>query len=100
MMNDHVIEIQDLPGDLAEIAEAIGLEPTLKLVAFRGGETLYVPKPESVVRIARDRSIREEFTGANYSELAQKHRLTVSHVRSIVRQSDAEPPCRQMELFG
>lgn len=104
MIDNDQIKIEDISGELSEVAEEIGLEATLRLVKLRGGEMFYVPKMESVTRAARDRSIRAAFNGSNHSELAKKHSLTESHVRSIVRQNaDGEDsPNKKMiqtELF-
>ena len=44
MIDQYHIQLDDLPPDFREIAETIGLEPTLKLVQARSGEGIYVPK--------------------------------------------------------
>jgi len=84
MLDMSHIEFEDLPADFQELAETIGFEVTVKLIETRGGEGLYIPKPEKVLRAARDRAIRKEFTGRNHRELAHKYGLTVTWIRSIV----------------
>jgi len=98
------IKIDDLPPDFREIAEAIGLDPAIKLVQIRGGEAIYVPKVEKVYRAARDRAIRAEFNGGNHRELARKYGLTVVWVRAIVDQTaksstSVDTMDRQIPLF-
>jgi Mor family transcriptional regulator len=83
-MQIDAIKIEDLPEDFRDIAENIGLDAAVKLFELRGGETIYLCKLETVRRNARNRSIKREFNGRNYRELAKKHRLTVSMIRQIV----------------
>ncbi len=84
-MKDYDIKIEDLPPDYKEIAQAIGLDAALALVAARGGEAVYIPKADKVARLARNRAIRAEFTGDNHRQLARKHNLTVVMIRNILQ---------------
>lgn len=84
-LNGYTIQADDLPEDLAEIAELIGLEALLRLVELRGGEPLYLPKRERLAIAARDRAIVTEFRGgSSFSELARNHRLTERWIRIII----------------
>ena len=68
---EYDIQIEDFPPEYRQIAERIGLEAALVLVEIRAGEGIYVPKPESLSRAARDRTIRAEYAaGSNYRQLA------------------------------
>lgn len=69
---------------MALLVEVAGLETAKKIVAALGGDSLYVPKVESVIRLARNRRINKEFTGFNHKELAIKYGLTTRHIRKIV----------------
>ena len=67
-------------------------------------DSLYVPKVESVIRLARNRRINKEFTGFNHKELAVKYGLTTRHIRTIVERekdgaSQAGNMGKQLELF-
>lgn len=44
------LKIEMLPENYRAIAEAIGTENFVKLAEVVGGATLYIPKPESLVR--------------------------------------------------
>ena len=55
-------------GDNRTIAEAIGVENFYKLCEVVGGATIYLPKPESVLRPVRDAHIKAEFNGYNHPE--------------------------------
>lgn len=80
-------------GLYREIAEAIGIENFVKLTQLVGGSTIYLPKPESVVRPARDAKIREEFNGYNHKELAKRYDVTERWVRQLCGEGHAEGQC-------
>jgi len=83
-MDNFKLKIEDLPDDLKDIAKAIGLEYTIKLIELRGGESVYFRKLEAVCLAARNRAIRKEFNGKNYHELSKKYNLTEAHTRVII----------------
>jgi Mor family transcriptional regulator len=70
-------------GMYREIAESIGIENLIKLTKIVGGATIYLPKPESLVRPVRDARIREEFNGYNHLELAKKYEVTDRWIREL-----------------
>ena len=53
------LTVEMLPANYREIAEAIGAENFVKLAEVVGGSTLYIPKPESLVRPVRADPINE-----------------------------------------
>ena len=87
-MNKNVLTypilLEDIPEDFQDVAEAMGLEAFLKLIALCGGQDLYIPKRESLERGPRDRAIRQRFNGGNYRELAAQFRLSVRQIRKII----------------
>lgn len=97
-------EITDKDFDddsMALLVEVAGLETAKKIVAALGGDSLYVPKVESVIRLARNRRINKEFTGFNHKNLAAKYDLTTRHIRKIIEEQ--KKPCsiveKQLNLF-
>lgn len=87
-----------LPEGLYQlIAEAIGVEGFYRLAEVVGGTTVYIPKPESLVRPVRDAHIKEEFNGYNHPELARKYGVTERWVRSLCGPGHTEG---QLDLFG
>ena len=60
--------------EILAIAELIGVEAFYKLAKEFGGATLYIPKPESLIRPVRDAKIKEEFNGYNHPALGQEVR--------------------------
>nr|DAY51328.1 MAG TPA: Mor transcription activator family [Caudoviricetes sp.] len=92
------LTIEMLPSTLyKEIAEAIGVENFVKLADVVGGSTVYIPKPESLIRPVRDARIKAEFNGYNHIELAKKYDVTERWVRQIC--GEGHPP-GQLDIFG
>ena len=58
------------------------VQRTLPLLC--GGQSLYIPKRESLERNARDRDIRARFNGCNYRALAAQFRLSERQIRKII----------------
>ena len=81
------IRTDDIPEEYRDIVDAIGMEAFVHLTLLCGGQTLYVPKRESLERGARDRDIRAMFNGYNYRSLAAQCRLSVRHIRNIINGS-------------
>ncbi|MBB6214068.1 hypothetical protein HNQ80_000137 [Anaerosolibacter carboniphilus] len=72
-----------IPYPYNEWAEIIGSENLYELAQELGGATVYIPKPEILIREVRNKSIQEEFTGFNYGELSKKYRLSERWIREI-----------------
>lgn len=81
------IRTDDIPEEYRDIVDAIGMEAFVHLTLLCGGQTLYVPKRESLERGARDRDIRVLFNGSNYRSLAAQFRLSERQIRKIINGS-------------
>jgi Mor family transcriptional regulator len=104
IIDKQKIQPDDLPPELQEVADLIGFDNVLVLVLARGGESLYIPKPERIAAAARNRAIRAQFNGRNYRELAARHNLTVTWVREILSEDRKDKQTRpgnqkQLDLF-
>ena len=84
MNTTRPIRMTDIPEEYRDIAEAIGLEAFIQLTLLCGGQSLYIPKRESLERNARDRDIRARFDGGNYRALACQFRLSERQIRKII----------------
>lgn len=99
------VELTDFKDDMSLIAETLGIDAAKKIIEICGGDSLYIPKAESVIRYVRDRRIYKDFkSGKDYRELAQKYGLTTRHIRVIVREQKSGDPKsgsipKQIELF-
>jgi Mor family transcriptional regulator len=70
---------------MGALVAVVGLSTAKRLVEAFGGDVLYIPKPESVIRSTRNRRIVHEFrAGADYRALSERYRLTTRRIRHIV----------------
>ena len=77
------IRPSDIPAEYADLVEVLGLDGFLTLVDLCGGQSLYIPKGETLRRDGRDREIRAR-RGGNYRALASQFRLSERQIRKIV----------------
>jgi len=85
-MNDFARELtlDMIPEGLyLKIANAIGVDSFYKLTEAIGGSTVYIPKPDALLRPVRDAHIKAEFNGWNHIELARKYDVTERWVRRL-----------------
>lgn len=81
------ITLDMFPEGYREVAEAIGIETALRLCEIAGGEQLYIPKLDSVLKDERyNRLYQDYLAGAAYEELARRYNLSVDSVRRIIRE--------------
>lgn len=97
-MQEFDIIVEDLSPEQRDICDCIGVEAYAKLVKRYGGLSIYIAKADSVVRSARDESIRRDFNGYNYKFLSAKYNLTERTIRSIT--ADALQECKNAPLEG
>lgn len=88
--------VGDIPEGCRAIVDIIGLERLFELAEYAQGDSIYIPKLESLTAPARNRRIKKEWNGYNMRELADKYGLTQNRIRSIL--SD-EPLIGQISLF-
>lgn len=70
------LTVDTLPEQYQHLAQTIGVQNLLKLADQFGGEKYYIPKREALLRGARNRMIRKQYTGYNAKELAKCYNLT------------------------
>ena len=83
----RTIRPEDIPEEYQDIAEALGMDCFLRLIHLCGGQSLYLPKLDSLEREGRDREIRARFNGGNYRALAAQFRLSERQIRKIINGS-------------
>ena len=78
------IDDDDIPEITRTLVELIGYDETLRIIAYFGGQSLYVPKWERAFKALRDRRINREFDGFNHKQLARQYGVSESTIRLIV----------------
>ena len=86
----RAIRRADIPAEYLDLVDTLGLESFLSLVDLCGGQSLYIPKRETLGREGRDREIRARYNGANTRALARQFRLSERYVRKIVHGKHAQ----------
>lgn len=82
--NLRTIRPEDIPEEYQDIVAVLGMTAFLDLIRLCGGQSLYLPKLDSLERDGRDREIRARFNGGNYRALAAQFRLSERQVRKII----------------
>lgn len=77
------IRLDEIPEDLKDLVELVGMDAVLKMMEYLGGCVIYVPARS--FRRARNRYIRERFTGDNANDLARETGVTLRHVYRVLR---------------
>lgn len=80
----ETITADSLEGEQKEIAECIGIEAYRKLSEQFGGSTIYIQKPDTLLKVRRNNEIRKLFNGKNYRSLALRFNLSENYIRLIV----------------
>ena len=76
-----------MPNELCTvIATEIGVENFLKLSQLVGGDSVYIPQQETILRHVRDQKIQEEYNGYNVQQLSQNYVIIRRWVYQIVSQ--------------
>ncbi|MBI4652245.1 hypothetical protein HY745_13425 [Candidatus Desantisbacteria bacterium] len=92
--------LENLPGDLKDIASLIGIENTFKLVHFRGGSYLIIPKCEGLIKEIRNNKIRELYDqGLRVRDLSCRFNLTDRTIISILKETSQNIPLPLLELM-
>lgn len=84
------IAVEDLPEEFGGLAEIIGLENVIKVMAYFEGREKYFPKTEGAFRHVRDRVIRKRWRKHNINELAREFNLTNTQIREIVKDHESQ----------
>lgn len=80
----RTIRPEDIPAEYQDILDVLGMEHFLRLIRLCGGQSVYLPKLDTLEKDGRDREIRARFNGGNYRSLARQFRLSERQVRKII----------------
>lgn len=81
---EKITDIDQLSGEQRELAETIGLDAYKKLVKYCGGSRVYIKKPDTLTKNARNSEIKQKFDGGNIKKLAIEYNLSESAIRNIL----------------
>lgn len=80
------ISYDNIPDDLYDMVEIIGIEKFLDIIKLYGGNTIYIPIYKSFILSERNRTIRDKFNGSNISELAVEFGMSGNSIRRILKE--------------
>lgn len=84
----HELEPDELPEQHRKLANIIGYAGMLSLVSEYGGDYLYVPKLDAIIKAVRDsRLMTDHRAGIRPSQLAHKYDLSVVQVYDIIKRN-------------
>ena len=92
---EKITSLEQLSGDQRELAEIVGLEAYRKLVKNYGGMSIYINKPETILRDLRNTEICNSFNGFNNRD----SHFSEKTVREIISGKEAEPLDGQVSFF-
>ncbi len=78
------IELDDVPFDLREMVEFIGIENFIKVCRFYGGRIVYVPLYKNLLIKYINRKIIAEYNGKNFDELRLKYSMSNSQLKRVL----------------
>jgi len=84
---DILTGTEQLIGEQKELAETIGIEAYKNLIKNFGGNHLYIPKSETVLKEVRNSEIKAKFNGKNYRELSKEYKVSEITVRKAVAEN-------------
>jgi len=76
---------EGIPPQLETVAEAVGEEVAQVLATKYGGTNLYIPQPESVVRVYRDEYLYEHLREESIHEVANRFDISTERVMQLIR---------------
>ncbi|MBF0521327.1 MAG: hypothetical protein HQK92_16575 [Nitrospirae bacterium] len=81
------IQIENLPENLRDIAELIGMENMLLILDHFSKQLIYIPGKDQIIKNAKRKFIQNNFTGINHRDLCRKTGYSLSYVYKILKDS-------------
>ena len=78
------IELDDVPFDLREKIELIGMQNFIKVCRFYGGRSVYVSLYKNLLIKDRNRKIVAEYNGKNLDQLRLKYSMSNSQLKRVL----------------
>lgn len=81
------LKSEDICYNMENLFEIVGEKQYLEIVKMYGGNSVYIPTYESVIRNSRNRDIAKRYNGVNADQLGREYKITTNQVRKIVREN-------------
>jgi Mor family transcriptional regulator len=91
------LTIDDLEPPYDELANEVGLEVAKQIAKLYQGQQIYFPKLERKCDPLLKKTIKEEFDGYNFKELAVKYDYSERWIRKIVEDQVAKERGKPLE---
>ncbi len=79
------ILIDDIPVNLQQIVDIIGMDNLIELSKIYGGASIYIPMHKTLLIRERNRKIVKEFNGVNGEILRRKYNISYAQLRNLVQ---------------
>ena len=76
--------IDDIPINLKEMVDIIGMEKLVQLSKIYGGASLYIPMYKTLLIRDRNRKIVKQFNGKNGDFLRKKYNISYAQLRHLI----------------
>lgn len=105
MNNEDELKITDLQEQHRKYAELIGIKNLLALSKNYGGQQIYIPQYEELIKIKKYRDIARDYnSGKTIKELVRKYKVSESLVYKLVRKEMSKGVVRnlpgQLSIFN
>jgi Mor family transcriptional regulator len=84
-MNEHLeIQLDDLPESVREVANLIGIDALMEIIAHYGGERVYIPKKQELTRKSIEQQAKELLKTMSAADAAKKLKVSRQTIYRII----------------
>lgn len=84
------IREEDVPENLYQMLEIVGSDNFREIIRLYGGDKVYLPTYNAVLKSSKKREILRRYNGINASQLSIEYGVSVNYVRKLVRENDTK----------
>ncbi len=79
------IKIDDIPENLHQMVEIVGIEKFVLICKMYGGAMVYIPVYNKVVMGERNRRIVRDYNGRNLDRLRVRYNISEEQIKQILK---------------
>ena len=79
------IKMEDVPYNLHQMVEIVGIEKFLLICKMYGGDLIYIPVYNKVVMGDRNRKIAQDYNGKNIDRLRVRYNVSKEQIKHILK---------------